>query len=230
MKIAVKGKDKAGDFYRDFFYGLLQYVSNRIPEISDDIYKVDDALNAGFGWELGPFATWDAMGVPDTVKAMEATGQRAAPWIYEMLEKGNTSFYLVENGRKKYYDVATGSYKFIPGTDEFIILENFSNNIIWKNSGCHLVDIGDGIVNLEFRTKLNTIGGEVLEAVNKSIELAEKNHAGMVIGNQGENFSAGANVAMMLMLAIEQEYDELNMACKLFQNASMRIAIPPFPS
>ncbi|MEO6167353.1 MAG: 3-hydroxyacyl-CoA dehydrogenase/enoyl-CoA hydratase family protein [Chitinophagales bacterium] len=229
MKIAVSGKDKAGDFYRNFFYGMLQYVSNRVPEIADDIFRVDDALNAGFGWELGPFATWDAMGLEATVKAMEANGNKPAAWVYEMIANGNTSFYKVENGKKKYYDLKTASYKTIPGTDAFIILENYSNNIVWKNSGTNLVDIGDGVLNLEFRTKMNTIGGEVLDAIPKSVEIAEKNFAGLVIGNQGENFSAGANLAMMLMLAIEQEYDELNMACKMFQNTSMRIRYSSIP-
>lgn len=229
MKIAVSGKDKAGDFYRNFFYGMLQYVSNRVPEIADDIFRVDDALNAGFGWELGPFATWDAMGLAATVKAMEANGNKPAPWVYEMIANGNTSFYKAENGKKKYYDLKTASYKIIPGTDAFIILENYSNNIVWKNSGTNLVDIGDGVLNLEFRTKMNTIGGEVLDAIPKSIEIAEKNFAGLVIGNQGENFSAGANLAMMLMLAIEQDYDELSMACKMFQNTSMRIRYSSIP-
>ena len=229
MKIAIGGKDKAGEFYRKFFFGLLQYVSNRIPEIADDIYKVDDALNAGFGWELGPFATWDAMGVAEAVKQMEALSFRPAQWVYDMLAKGNESFYIIENGRKKYYDIASSTYKDIPGSTSFIILENYSNNIVWKNSGTNLIDIGDGVVCLEFKTKLNTIGGEVLEGVNKSIELAEKNFAGLVIGNQGENFSAGANLAMMLMLAIEQEFEELNMACLVFQNTSMRIRYSSVP-
>lgn len=229
MKIAVNGKDKAGDFYREFFFGLLQYVSNRVPEIADDIYKVDDALNAGFGWELGPFATWDAMGLEETVQAMEKNGLRAADWVYDMLAKGHHSFYKVVDGRRKYYDILSSSYKDIPGSDAFIILENHSNNIVWKNSGTHLIDIGDGVLNLEFRTKMNTIGGEVLDAIPKSIELAEKSFAGLVIGNQGENFSAGANLAMMMMLAIEQEYDELSMACRMFQNASMRIRYSSVP-
>jgi 3-hydroxyacyl-CoA dehydrogenase len=235
MKVAIAGKDKAGDFYRRFFYGLFQYVSNRIPEIADDLYKVDDAMNAGFGWELGPFATWDAMGLEETVKQIEAQPavgvltNRIAPWVKEMISSGNGSFYKLENGRKLYYDLYTKSYKPIPGTDAFIILENYSSNIVWKNSGCNLIDLGDGVVNLEWRTKMNTIGGEVLEGIHKSIEIAEKDFAGLVIGNQGENFSAGANVAMMLMLAIEQEYDELDLACRTFQNASMRIRYSSIP-
>ena len=235
MRVAISGKDKAGEFYRKFFFGLFQYVSNRIPEIADDIYKVDDAMNAGFGWELGPFATWDAMGLEETVMQIEAQPavgvltNRIAPWVKEMIASGNKSFYKLENGRKLYYDLKTKSYQPIPGTDAFIILENFSKNIVWKNSGCNLIDIGDGVVNLEWRTKMNTIGGEVLEGVQKSIAIAERDFAGLVIGNQGENFTAGANVAMILMLAIEQEYDELDFACRTFQNTSMRIRYSSVP-
>lgn len=235
MRVAIRGKDKAGEFYRKFFFGLFQYVSNRIPEIADDIYKVDDAMNAGFGWELGPFATWDAMGLEETVIQIEAEPavgvptNRIAPWVKEMIASGNKSFYKLENGRKLYYDLKTKSYQPIPGTDAFIILENYSKNIVWKNSGCNLIDIGDGVVNLEWKTKMNTIGGEVLEGVQKSIAIAEKDFAGLVIGNQGENFTAGANVAMILMLAIEQEYDELDFACRTFQNTSMRIRYSSVP-
>lgn len=235
MRVAIRGKDKASDFYRKFFFGLFQYVSNRIPEIADDIYKVDDAMNAGFGWELGPFATWDAMGLEETVIQIEAEPavgvptNRIAPWVKEMIASGNKSFYKLENGRKLYYDLKTKSYQPIPGTDAFIILENYSKNIVWKNSGCNLIDIGDGVVNLEWKTKMNTIGGEVLEGVQKSIAIAEKDFAGLVIGNQGENFTAGANVAMILMLAIEQEYDELDFACRTFQNTSMRIRYSSVP-
>lgn len=194
MRVAIRGKDKASDFYRKFFFGLFQYVSNRIPEIADDIYKVDDAMNAGFGWELGPFATWDAMGLEETVIQIEAEPavgvptNRIAPWVKEMIASGNKSFYKLENGRKLYYDLKTKSYQPIPGTDAFIILENYSKNIVWKNSGCNLIDIGDGVVNLEWKTKMNTIGGEVLEGVQKSIAIAEKDFAGLVIGNQGREF------------------------------------------
>src|SRR6185295_12571484 len=145
--------------------------------------RVDDALNAGFGWELGPFATWDAMGVEATVKQMEAAGFKPAQWIYDMLAKGNKSFYVVENGNKKFYDQQTTSYKQIPGTDAFTILENYSDKVVWKNNGCNLYDIGDGVLNLEWKTKLNTIGGEVLEGIHKSIEIAEKDFSGLVIGN-----------------------------------------------
>jgi 3-hydroxyacyl-CoA dehydrogenase len=229
MKLAVKATDKGGEFYRKLFYGLFQYISNRIPEIADELYRVDDALVAGFGWELGPFATWDAMGVEETIKEMKAMNLAPAKWIDEMISSGKKSFFIVENGKKKCYNPATKNYEAIPGTDAFIILENYSDKIVWKNSGTQLLDIGDGVLNLEFKTKMNSIGGEVLEGVMKSIELAEKNYRGLVIGNDGANFSAGANIAMMLMLAIEQEFDELDMAARMFQNTSMRIRYSSIP-
>src|SRR5207244_8188996 len=112
MKIAINGKDKAGDFYRQFFFGVFQYISNRIPEIADEIYRVDDALNAGFGWELGPFAAWDALGldviaspVPlEAGSSGRSNPQPLAKWVTEMIAKGNKSFYIIENGKKKFYD------------------------------------------------------------------------------------------------------------------------------
>lgn len=230
MKVLVAGKDKAGEFYRESFYGLFTYVSNRIPEISDELYKIDSAMNAGFAWELGPFEAWDALGFAETVKAMEAAGRKPAQWVYDMLASGAASFYKVEEGTKKYYDIPSKSYKIIPGTEAFISLDNIrANKTIWKNSGTTITDIGDGIINLEFHTKMNTIGGEVIEGINKAIDLAEKNYRGLVISNEGANFSAGANVGMIFMMAVEQEYDELNMAIKAFQNAMMRVRYSSIP-
>lgn len=230
MKVLLSGKDKAGDFYRTSFYGLFAYVSSRIPEITDELYKIDAAMNAGFAWELGPFEVWDALGVSETVKAMEAAGNKPAQWIYDMLSSGANSFYKVENGNKKYYDIPSKSYKIIPGTESFIILENIrTNKTVWKNSGATLTDIGDGIVNLEWNTKMNSIGAEVIEGINKSIEIAEKDFRGLVISNEGANFSAGANVGMIFMMAVEQEYDELNFAIKTFQNTMMRVRYSSIP-
>lgn len=230
MKVLLAGKDKAGDFYRTSFYGLFAYVSNRIPEITDELFKIDAAMNAGFAWELGPFEAWDSLGVAETVKAMEAAGNKPAQWIYDMLSSGAASFYKVENGSKKYYDIPSKSYKVIPGTEAFIILDNIrANKTVWKNSGATLTDIGDGIVNLEWNTKMNSIGAEVIEGINKSIEIAEKDFRGLVISNEGANFSAGANVGMIFMMAVEQEYDELNFAIKTFQNTMMRVRYSSIP-
>lgn len=229
MKLAVSGKDKGSEFYQKLFYGLFQYISNRVPEISDELYRMDDALMAGFGWELGPFATWDAIGVKAATEAMKAMNLAPAAWVDEFLASGKNTFYITENGRRKCYNPQTKQYESIPGSDAFIILENYYDKIVWKNSGAQLLDIGDGVLNLEFRTKMNSIGGEVLQAVQKSIDIAEKDFRGLVIGNDAVNFSAGANLAMMLMLAIEQEYDELDMAARMFQNTSMRIRYSSVP-
>jgi 3-hydroxyacyl-CoA dehydrogenase len=230
VKVLVAGKDKAGEFYRTTFYALFQYVSNRIPEITDELYKIDDAMKSGFGWDLGPFEYWDALGVAETVKAMETAGNKPAKWIYDMLSSGATSFYKVENGSRKYYDIPSKAYKNIPGTESFILLDNIRpTKTVWKNSGATLTDLGDGILNLEWNTKMNSIGAEVIEGINKSIEIAEKDFKGLVISNEGANFSAGANVGMIFMMAVEQEYDELNFAIKTFQNTMMRVRYSSIP-
>lgn len=229
VKVLVSGKDKAGEFYRATFSGLFQYVSNRIPEIADELYKIDDALKAGFGWDLGPFEYWDAIGVKESVAMMEAAGNKPAAWVYEML-KNNSTFYKIEDGVRKFYDIPSKSYKVIPGTEEFIVLDNIrASKTIWKNSGVTITDLGDGILNAEFHTKMNTIGGEVLAGINKAIDIAEKDYRGLVISNDGANFSAGANVGMIYMMAVDQDWDELNMAVRLFQNTTMRLRYSSIP-
>ena len=230
VKVLVSGKDKAGDFYRATFAGLFQYVSNRIPEIADELYKIDDALRAGFGWDLGPFEYWDAIGVDAAVKLMEASDNKPAAWVYDFLKAGNSSFYKVDNGTRQFYDVASKTYKTIPGSEQFISLENIrATKTVWKNAGVTITDIGDGILNAEFHTKMNTIGGEVLAGLNKAVDIAEKDYKGLVISNEGANFSAGANVGLIFMLAAEQEWDELNMAVRQFQNTTMRLRYSSIP-
>lgn len=229
-KMLFADKGKAGEFYRKAFAGLFAYVTNRMPEISDELYKIDDALKAGFGWELGPFETWDILGLKRFLEVVKANGKTVAPWIEEMLSNGQESFYKVENGIRKFYDQSSGSYKTIPGTEDLIFLDNLrDSNTVWTNNDCHLIDLGDGILNLEFHTKMNTIGGGVLQGINKGIELAEKEYKGLVISNTGQNFSAGANVGLIFMMAVEQEYDELNFAIKQFQDTMMRIRYSSCP-
>ncbi len=229
-KMLFMGTDKAGDFYRKLFGGLFAYVSNRLPEITDDLYKIDDALKAGFGWELGPFETWDIIGFEEGIKLIGNVNKKAADWISDMKNAGCTSFYKLEKGQKLYYDVASKSYKTIPGTEDLILLDALrSENKVWGNSDVTLVDLGDGILNLEFHTKMNTIGGGVIEGMNRAIDLAEKEYKGLVIYNTGQNFSAGANVGMIFMMAIEQDYDELNFAVKAFQDAMMRVRYSNIP-
>ena len=231
FKVLVAGKDKAGEFYRKSFAAMFAYVQNRIPEISDELYRIDDGLRAGFGWEHGPFQIWDAIGVAKGVEIMKAEGKEPAAWVTEMLAKGETSFYSVKEGATFYYDIPAKSHVKKPGQDSFIILDNIrKTNEVWKNSGAVIEDIGDGILNLEFQSKMNTIGADVLTAINKAIDLAETNYQGLVVGNQAANFSVGANIGMIFMMAVEQEYDELNYAIKYFQDTMMRMRYSSIPT
>lgn len=237
MKVFDKGKDLAAELFRAANYPLFEYVSNRIPEISDELYRIDDAMRAGFGWELGPFEIWDALGVRNAVEKMAKAevllpGQKGkvASWVSEMLEGGNESFYKVEDGIRKFYDIPSKSYQAVPGSEDFIVLDNLREKYtIWKNSSISIIDLGDGILNAEIHSKMNTIGGDVLQGINKAIDLAEKEYRGLVIGNDGALFSAGANIGMIFMLAVEQDFDELNMAVKMFQDTSMRLRYSSIP-
>ena len=229
VKALCAGTDKAGEFYRQFHYNLFAYISNRIPEISDELYRIDDGMMAGFGWEIGAFESWDALGVAKTTEAMKAAGYKVAAWIEEMLATGVTSFYKVENRKRFYYDVITKAYKAVPGGDAFIVMKNFANETIWKNSACRTYHLGDDVLGLEWYTKMGSIGGEVLEGIQKSIALAEEKYKGLVIANDGANFSAGANVGMIFMLAIEQDYDEIDLAIRMFQNTMMRVRYSGIP-
>ena len=230
MRVLIAGKDKAGDFYRASFFGLFRYVSERIPEIADEIYRIDEAMQAGFGWEQGPFEAWDTIGVRTAVDQMEKAGMPAAGWVTQMLEKGHESFYKTDAGRKLYYDVRSGSYLAIPGQESYTLLQPLKGtNTVWSNAGCQVIDIGDGVLCCSFSTKMNTIGSEVVAGVNKAIELAEKGHKGLVISNEAANFSAGANLALVLMFAIEQEWDEIDMAVRMFQGMNMRVRYSSVP-
>ena len=229
LKMLVAGQDKAGEFYRLFHYGLFSYISHRIPEISDELYRVDDAMMAGFGWEIGAFESWDVLGVAKTTEALKAAGYKVAPWIEEMLAIGNKSFYKVENGKKYCYDPASKSYKALPGGEAFIVMSNFTDKEVWKNGSCRLYNLGDDVLGLQWFTKMGSIGGDVLSGISTAIDKAEKNYKGLVIANEGANFSAGANVGMIFMLAIEQDYDELDMAIRMFQNTMMRTRYSSIP-
>jgi len=231
FKVLVDGKDKAGEFYRKSFAALFAYVSHRIPEISDEIYKIDDAMKAGFGWEHGPFQIWNAIGVTKGLEIMKAEGEEPAAWVSEMIASGTTVFYSVKEGATYFYDIPKKSAEKIPGQDAFIILDNIrKSKEVFKNSGVVVEDLGDGILNVEFQSKMNTIGGDVLAGLNKAIDLAEKNYQGLVVGNQAANFSVGANIGMIFMMAVEQEYDELNMAIKMFQDTMMRMRYSAIPT
>jgi 3-hydroxyacyl-CoA dehydrogenase len=221
---------KAGDFYQKTFLDLFSYISYRIPEISDELYRIDDGVKAGFGWQLGPFESWDAVGIKEAAALMKEKKVEYADWVDKMLEKGNESFYKIEKGQKLYYDIPSGDYKAIPGSENSLVLANLrEENVVWQNKGATIVDLGDGILNLEFHTKMNTIGPDVINGINKAIDLAEQEYKGLVIYNDGQNFSAGANVGMIFMMAVEQEFDELSFAIKQFQNTMMRVRYSSIP-
>ena len=194
FKVLVGGQDKAGEFYRLSFGSLFAYVSNRVPEISDQLYKIDDALRAGFGWEMGPFETWDALGVPAGIALAEAAGRTVAPWVTEMVSAGNQTFYTVD-GRGA--QVLRPAEPELPGhsggVENFIILDNLraSGKVLWKNAGASVLDLGDGILNVEFHAKMNALGQDVIEGLLRGVDLAEKDFRGLVVGNNGPNFSAG---------------------------------------
>lgn len=231
LAVLLKDDSKHGELIRKHFASLFAYVANRVPEISDHLYSIDDGLKTGYAWKYGPFETWDLVGVEKGVELIEKEGYKVADWVKAMLEAGHTSFYtLSEKGKKKYYDISSKEYKEIPGQDAFIILDNIRKTTeVWSNNEASIQDIGDGILNLEFRSKMNSIGGGVLQGIQKAIQLAEDEYKGLVIGNQADNFSVGANLAMIMMLAAEQDWFELNMAIKQFQDTMMRVRYSNVP-
>ncbi len=229
LKVFITGQDKAGEFYRQFHYGLFSYISHRIPEISDEVFRIDDAMKAGFGWEVGAFESWDILGVAKTTQSMKTAGFKVAAWVDKMIENGFDSFYKIQNGKQLYYDISSESYSSKAGSEAFIIMSNNAEKVVWKNSACNLYDLGNDVLGIEWNTKIGSIGGEVLEALNKSISVAEEKFKGLVIANEGLQFSAGANVAMIFMLAMEQEYEELDMAIRMFQNTMMRVRYSAIP-
>jgi len=226
-----EAEDKGGQLVRKSLAGLFAYASNRIPEIADDLYSIDDAMRAGFAWEMGPFEYWETIGIQKGVEAAEAEGEQVADWVKEMIAAGHDSFYRREDGMRKYYHLGSKSYQLIPGTEEFIILDNYRNQSpVHKTSETVLHDIGDGVLCLEFTSPHNTIGEGVLRGINESIQLAEEGDwKGIVIGNNANHFSVGANLMMIAMMAYQQEFDELNQAVNLFQQTTMRCRYSSIP-
>lgn len=231
MKAIFKGMDKGAELLQRSFLGLFAYSANRIPEISDTLYAIDDALRAGFAWEKGPFEYWDLVGVAQGVEAAEARGEKIAGWVKEMLAAGNTSFYKLEGGKRLCYNPRTQSYESLPGGAAIIILDAYRDQKpVYQNSEVTLHDIGDGVLCLEFHSKMNAIGEGILRGLNESVRIAEEDGwKGLVIGNNAQNFTVGANLMMIAMLAYQQEWDELNMAVNLFQQTSMRLRYSAVP-
>jgi len=227
--ILINGSDKAGDFYRLVFADLFAYVSHRMGEITDAIYKIDDAMKAGFGWEHGPFEIWDAVGLQVGIELVKKQNLQLPDWVEE-LAANHSSLYKVVEGKTHYYDTQSKSYQSIPGREGFILLDNLrEKQTVYANKDFSLIDLGEGIVGAEFHSKMNTIGADVLTGLNKAIDIAEERFDGLVVGNQGANFSVGANLGMIFMLAVEQEYEELNAAIAYFQNTMMRMRYSSIP-
>lgn len=228
--VLVSGTDSAGEFYRQMLAGLFSYASSCIPEIADEVSRIDDAMVAGFGWEMGPFETWEALGVKPGINLIRQYQLPVPSWI-EMLEKiDSPSFYRSdENGRKE-WSPSTATYVPSMGIKGAITLDELRNQKpVFTNTGSTLHDLGDEILCLEFHTKMNTLGSEVIEGLHRAFDIAEKSHRGLVIGNQGPNFSAGANLGLLFMYAMEQEYDEIDMMIRQFQNTVMRVRYSGIP-
>lgn len=230
MKVLYNGKDEAGAFYRKIFHSLFAYVSHRIPEISDELFRIDDAMRAGFGWELGPFEIWDSLGIAEVAGNISKEGGVIAGWVNQMLLAGHTSFYTTAAGGPSSYSFNSKKLEVLPSANSGLNIKFLRGmSKVWSNPGTTITDLGDGIINLEFHTKMNVIGGEIIEGINKAVSLAEENYQGLVIYNEGQNFSAGANVGMIFMMALEQDYDELRRVVKTFQDTMMRIRYSAIP-
>ncbi|MBM3444461.1 MAG: 3-hydroxyacyl-CoA dehydrogenase/enoyl-CoA hydratase family protein [Bacteroidetes bacterium] len=232
LKMLMAAPDTVGEFYKAFHYHLFAYIANRVPEISDHLYSIDDAMMTGWGWEIGAFESWDLFGVEKCLQEMRKAGHQVAPWVDEMLAKGIKTFFTIKDGKRYAYSPVTKELQSVYAKGQehaFIVMKNFSSQTVWKNSACRTYHLEDDVLGLEWYTKMGSIGGEVLEGIQKSIGLAEEKYKGLVIANEGNNFSAGANVGMIFMLAIEQEYDEMDMAIRMFQNSIMRARYSAVP-
>lgn len=230
LKFLFNSKCEIGDFYREMFTSMFAYASHRIPEISDETYRIDQAIKAGFGWELGPFETWDAVGVQTGHDLAVSLGMDIAPWVDDMLKNGQSSFYRIEGSSQEYFNQTEQSYLKIPSQDAITDLHVLKkNNLIWQKDVASLIDLGDGIINLEFHSKMNSVGGDTLQTIHQAIETSEEQYRGLIIANQGANFSVGANLAMIFMLAIEQDYEELDFAVRAFQQTTQKIRYSNIP-
>ena len=230
IKALATSDDKAGKFFWETMARGLIYSANRIPEISDDIVNIDNAIKWGFGWELGPFESWDAIGVQASVDRMHSEGRKVPQWVLDMLAAGRDAFYKTENGVKTYYDVLSGAAKPVTSSKKEINLnlQKSAGNLVHRDWSASLVDLGDGVLNVEFHSvlqpTLNPIDGSLIDTINKGLDLVENgDYSGMVIGHQGQNFSAGANLALILEACETENWDAMELAIKTMQDTTQRI-------
>ncbi len=231
VKSLVWGDDRVGDFLWKTTSRVSRYAANRIPEIADTIVDIDNAIKWGFGWEIGVFEAWDAIGVAESVERMRTEGQAVPANVEAMLASGATSFYKNEGGNHSFYDLVAAEYKPMPERPGVMILKDIKERtgVIKSNPGASLIDIGDGVACLEFHSKMNSIGGDTVAMMNFALDEVERNYTGLVVGNQGGNFSAGANIMMLLLAAQEEEWDDINIMIRGLQNAVMRLRYSPKP-
>src|SRR5687768_5989271 len=225
LKALTWSKDRVGAFLWKTLTRTLTYAAKRIPEIADNVVEVDRAMRWGFGWELGPFEAWDAIGVEKSVARMKEEGMAVPANVEQMLASGATSFYKKDNGQQSYFDFASGKYVPLADQPGVLILKSIKDQkgVIKKNAGASLIDIGDGVACLEFHSKMNAIGGDTLQMLKFALGEVEKNFVGLVVGNQGTNFCVGANIMLMLMEAQEENWDELDMMARVFQKSTMSL-------
>jgi 3-hydroxyacyl-CoA dehydrogenase len=231
IKSLVWSKDRVGAFLWKTFSHTLSYAANRIPEIADTLVEIDRAMRWGFGWELGPFEAWDAIGVEASVTRMKEEGRGVPANAQKLLDAGAKSFYKKHDGQQFYFDFASEQYLPLSDTPGTIILKSVKDRtgVIKKNAGASLIDIGDGVACLEFHSKMNAIGGDTLQMLKTSLAEVEKNFVGLVVGNQGQNFCVGANIMLMLMEAQEENWEELDMMSRVFQQSTMSLRYSPKP-
>ena len=231
FKFLIDGDNKFHMFYKRFFGEIFSYIQNMIPEISDNIYKIDEGMRSGFGWKQGPFEIWDAIGLKNGIKLIKDSGNELSEWVKYLEKNELKKFYAIEDNFKVYFDVLNNKYSEIPNQKSYVLLENYKENkTVWENEDCSIIDIGDGILNIEFNSKMNTIGSGILKGINKAIEIGEKNFQGLIIGNEGDNFSAGADLGMIFMMSVEQEYEKLDIAIKYFQETMMKLRYSNIPT
>lgn len=222
LKAVVFAQDRVGALLWPIHAKTLLYSAQLTGEIADDIKAIDEAMKWGFGWRMGPFETWDALGVEKTVAKMKQDGYAVPAWVDEMLAAGKTSFY---DASGRHYDLATQDYVGATVNPKEIRLRDVrkSNGVLLENNGARLLDIGDDVAVLEFTSKSNAIGVDIMQMIEQSVDLVEKNHRGLVIANDGKNFCVGANLAMMLMEAEDENWFELDWIINKFQQSIQKI-------
>jgi len=224
-------EDNGAALIRESLVSLFSYASCRVPEIADHFFRIDDAIRAGFAWDVGPFEYWDMVGLEKGIELIRGAGEKVPDWVTEMVSLGFSSFYTRKEGKRYYYDIKAKDYRPVPGQEGLIILDNIRSQApVHKTSETILHDIGEGVLCLEFTSPYNAIGEGVLRGIQEAIQLAEDGQwKGLVIGNQATNFSVGANLMMIGMLAYQQDFDQLNMAVDAFQQTTMRCRYSAIP-